>query len=144
MLISERDSRYRYYKKLYEETTKGLDGCTNEHLHGSLLVLGELLIAARDFMQDRFREGARNAKLFGFFVYVQWPPVADLVLRYKDSKDRMIKRTVIFLIPRLVATSPDVFVHSYLDKAMKYLLEVLSKRDEFRPLCYLRYATLPT
>lgn len=118
VLISERDSRYRYYKKLYEEATKGLEGVSVEHLHGSLLVLGELLVAAHDFMQDRFREAS------------------DLVLRYKDSKERIIKRTVIMLLPRFVATSPDVFVHAYLERSMRYLLECLSKRDDLRPLCY--------
>ena len=99
VLISERDSRYRYYKKLYEEATKTLEGAAGrfsiayrllihvllgasiEHLHGSLLVLGELLVAAHDFMQDRFRESL------------------DLVLRYKDSKDRTIKRTVRISLP---------------------------------------------
>lgn len=44
---------------------------------------------------------------------------------------------MIFLLPRFVATSPEVFVHSYLEKTMRYVLETLAKRDEFRPLCFI-------
>lgn len=47
MLVEKRETRYRvmWYYRLFEETQRGLTRYPNslEHIHGSLLALGELL-----------------------------------------------------------------------------------------------------
>ena len=47
MLVEKRETRYRvmWYYRLFEETQRGLTRNPNslEHIHGSLLALGELL-----------------------------------------------------------------------------------------------------
>lgn len=112
-LISERENRLRlqWYHKIYEESQKGLRQNTVATIHGSLitlgiqcfrdslresetshrtpLVLGELLRNTGEFMNSRFKE------------------VCDTILRYRDHKEKIIKRTVISLLPRLAAFSSE-------------------------------------
>lgn len=53
--------------------------------------------------------------------------IADLVLKYKDHRESLIRRTVILLIPVLASFDPEVFVSDYLSQCMNYLLSTLKK-----------------
>jgi FKBP12-rapamycin complex-associated protein len=111
VLVEKRETRYRvqWYYRLFEETQRGLTRVTSlETVHGSLLALGELLRHTGEFMLARYRE------------------VCDTVLRFRDSKEKLVRRAVITLIPRLAAFAPERFVKSYLKQACEYLLSVLS------------------
>ncbi|TYZ66502.1 hypothetical protein PybrP1_008839 [[Pythium] brassicae (nom. inval.)] len=79
-----------------------------ECVHGSLLVIGELLQHTGGFMVPRFRE------------------VCDTVLLYKDAKDKLVNRTVCALLPQLAEFCADAFVRHYLPGALAHLLKRLT------------------
>lgn len=111
VVVEKRETRYRvqWYYRLFEETQRGLTRVTSlETVHGSLLALGELLRHTGEFMLARYRE------------------VCDTVLRFRDSKEKLVRRAVITLLPRLAAFAPERFVRSYLKHAIEHLLGVLA------------------
>lgn len=115
ILVEKRETRYRvqWYYRLFEETQRGLTRVTSvETVHGSLLALGELLRHSGEFMLARYRE------------------VCDTVLRFRESKEKIIRRAVITLLPRLAAFAPERFVRSYLKQSTEHLLTVLSSPNE--------------
>lgn len=115
VLVEKRETRYRvqWYYRLFEETQRGLTRVTSiETVHGSLLALGELLSHTGEFMLARYRE------------------VCETVLRFRDSKEKLLRRAVIKLLPRLAAFAPERFVRSYLKQATEHLLSVLTNPAE--------------
>jgi hypothetical protein len=91
---------------------------TVESIHGSLLTIGELLRNSGEFMLARFKE------------------VCDTVLKYRDHKDRLVRKTVIELLPLLAAFCPEAFVRGYLSQCMEYLIETL-RGGHIRDAAYL-------
>lgn len=111
ILIEKRETRYRvqWYYRLFEQTRSGLGRAMPvEVVHGSLLALGELIRHTGEFMLARYRE------------------VCDTVLRFRDSKEKLVRRAIITLLPRLAAFAPERFTKSYLDSATEHLLGVLA------------------
>lgn len=106
--LTERDIRWanQCYNQLYEQAIQGFEmkGVAAPGLHGSLLVLGELLQSANTFMASRFRE------------------IFATVFRHKDSKTRILMEEVILLIPQLAVVAPDDFVELSLSPCMDHLL----------------------
>lgn len=85
MLVEKRETRYRvqWYYKLFEQTMRGMarDQRTGampsaDSIHGSLLALGELLQHTGEFLLARYKE------------------VVEAVFKYKDSKEKLIRRWV--------------------------------------------------
>ncbi|EFJ44271.1 target of rapamycin, growth-regulatory PI3K-like protein kinase [Volvox carteri f. nagariensis] len=120
-LVEKRETRYRvqWYYKLFEQTMRGMkrDHRTGsmpsaESIHGSLLALAELLQHTGEFMLARYKEVVEN------------------VFRYKDSKEKNIRRAVIHLLPRMAAFSPERFASEYLSRAIAFLLTVLKNPPE--------------
>ena len=108
VVIEQRETRYRvqWYYKLYEETQGGLlaKGANVEQVHGSLLAFGELLRHTGEFMLSRYKE------------------VAETVLRLHESRERIVRRSVTELIPKLAAFSPRRFAETYLSASASLLL----------------------
>lgn len=106
----------QWYYRLFEETQRGLSkGTTVEVVHGSLLALGELLRHTGEFMLARYRE------------------VVTTVLKFRDSKERIIRLAVISLLPRLAHFSPERFSVTYLGTGADFLLGVLHQAKEKGP-----------
>jgi serine/threonine-protein kinase mTOR len=101
----------KYYEQILEEANRGFKANTVEHIHGSLLGLGELLSVPGSFIQNQFRE------------------LCDRICRYKDHRDKLIRRTVITLLPKLAASNPNSFVLNYRHMCINYLLSALRKDD---------------
>ena len=59
-------------------------------------------------------------------MLARYREVCDTVLRFRDSKEKLVRRAVISLLPRLAAFAPERFARSYLDRATEHLLGVLS------------------
>ncbi|KDO18180.1 hypothetical protein SPRG_21725, partial [Saprolegnia parasitica CBS 223.65] len=76
-----------------------------DSIHGSLLVVMQLLQNTGSFMVPRFRE------------------VCDIVLCYKDSRDKLVARSVCLLLPQLAAYCPDAFVRHYLSTCVTHLMK---------------------
>uniref|UniRef100_A0A7S1SYY6 Serine/threonine-protein kinase TOR n=1 Tax=Tetraselmis chuii TaxID=63592 RepID=A0A7S1SYY6_9CHLO len=109
-LVEKRETRYRvqWYYRLFEETQRGLTrSASMESVHGSLLALGELMNHTGEFMLARYRE------------------VVETVLKFRDSKERLIRRAVINLLPRLASFAAERFASTYLPLATAHLLAVL-------------------
>ncbi|KAK9863722.1 hypothetical protein WJX84_006709 [Apatococcus fuscideae] len=114
-LVEKRETRYRvqWYYRLFQQTQQGLSlRCPLPVAHGSLLALGELLQHTGEFMLARYRE------------------VVDTVLAFRESKERLIRRAVITLIPRLASFAPERFAVAYLRPCTDFLLSVLRNPGE--------------
>ncbi|TPX35002.1 hypothetical protein SmJEL517_g02512 [Synchytrium microbalum] len=114
-LVNQREShsRRQWYRKIFDEAQKGFKMNTADAIHGSLLTLRVLLFpAATQFMDGRYRE------------------ICDLILKYKDHRDVLIRKTVILSIPALATFETETFVTNYLNPSMNHLLGQLKKEKD--------------
>ncbi|KAJ4958930.1 hypothetical protein NE237_026041 [Protea cynaroides] len=109
-VIEKRETRWRvqWYYRMFEATQDGLGRNAPVHsIHGSLLAVGELLRNTGEFMMSRYRE------------------VAEIVLRYLEHKDRLVRLSITSLLPRIAHFLRDRFVTNYLTICMDHILAVL-------------------
>ncbi|KAI9272821.1 armadillo-type protein [Phascolomyces articulosus] len=113
----ETPMRKTWYTKIWTEARKGLQLHSAEATHASLLAMRELLLHAGMFMTDMYKD------------------VCTITLEKKDSRDHLIRKTVVTMIPTLAYYDPSTFTELYLHKSMTYLLGLLrkdrDKRDAF-------------
>lgn len=96
------------YSHVWKESVAGIKQQSLEYMHGSLLVYGELLMHAGQFMQPpKFGEAL------------------SAVIKLRDHKELVIKRTVIEIIPLFAAFRPQVFGKKYLEETMNYFISIL-------------------
>ncbi|CAI2178216.1 17365_t:CDS:10 [Funneliformis geosporum] len=119
-IVYEREStaRTQWYTKIYEEASKNLKSSNADQIHGALLAYRELLHHAKTFMSERYKI------------------VCETVLRYKDYRDNLIRKTVIALIPVLAEFNSEEFVSTYVHKCMLHLLGQL-KKDRDRSISFI-------
>lgn len=110
--IRDYELKRTWYSRILEEVHKGLKLNTIEAIHGSLLALKELLVDSGMFMKDYYQDAG------------------DVVLKYKDHRELLIRKTVITLIPLLATYNPTDFATLYLQKSMVYLISQLHKERE--------------
>jgi len=55
---------------------------------------------------------------------------ADQILKFKSSRDNIVKKMVITLIPTLAGYDPQSFTEHFLHKSMAHLLTQLEKPNE--------------
>ncbi len=67
-----------------------------------------------------------NVHPAGEFMLARYREVCDTVLRFCESKEKVVRRAVMALIPRLAAFAPERFARSYLDQSTRHLLVVLA------------------
>lgn len=109
-VIEKRETRWRvqWYYRMFEATQDGLGKNASVHsIHGSLLAVGELLRNTGEFMMSRYRE------------------VAEIVLRYLEHRDRLVRLSITSLLPRIAHFLRDRFVTNYLTICMNHILAVL-------------------
>ncbi|XP_057821315.1 serine/threonine-protein kinase TOR isoform X2 [Cryptomeria japonica] len=114
-VIEKRETRWRvqWYYRMFEATQDGLGKNASVHsIHGSLLAVGELLRNTGEFMMSRYKE------------------VADIVFKYREHKDRLVRRSITSLLPRIAHFLRDRFVTSYLKICMDHILAVLRTPTE--------------
>ncbi|CAK9144988.1 unnamed protein product [Ilex paraguariensis] len=96
------------YYRMFEATQDGLGRNAPVHsIHGSLLAVGELLRNTGEFMMSRYRE------------------VAEIVLRYLEHRDQLVRLSITSLLPRIAHFLRDRFVTNYLKICMDHILTVL-------------------
>jgi FKBP12-rapamycin complex-associated protein len=108
----ESNVRRQWFRKVFEEIQKGLKLTSQEAIHGSLLALGELFNSSSKFPEGRFNE------------------IGEIVFRYKEHRDPLIRKTVMAMIPDLAKYDPQLFIDNYFETAMQYLLGQLKKDRE--------------
>ncbi|XP_074572810.1 serine/threonine-protein kinase TOR [Curcuma longa] len=109
-VIETRETRWRvqWYYRMCEAAQVGLGKNASVHsIHGSLLAVGELLRNTGEFMMSRYRE------------------VADIVLKYLEHRDRLVRLSITSLLPRIAHFLRDRFVTNYLKICMDHILAVL-------------------
>ncbi|KAH0559920.1 hypothetical protein GP486_003558 [Trichoglossum hirsutum] len=116
-IIALRDStlRNQWFSRIYDEVLHGLKLNTTESIHGSLLTMKELLQKGGMFMQEHYREAC------------------EIVFKFRDHREQLIRRQIIALIPILASYAPMDFVASYLHKFMIHLQGQLKKEKERNP-----------
>lgn len=57
-------------------------------------------------------------------------PICDATLKYRDSKEVVIRKAVITLIPNMATFNPDAFEEHYLKSCMTYILQALQKATD--------------
>ncbi|PHT30558.1 Serine/threonine-protein kinase TOR [Capsicum baccatum] len=114
-VIRKRETRWcvQWYYRMFEATQDGLGRNAPIHsIHGSLLAVGELLRNTGEFMMSRYRE------------------VAEIVLRYLEHRDRLVRLSITSLLPRIAHFLCDQFVTNYLMICMNHILHVLKISSE--------------
>ncbi|KAM7263834.1 hypothetical protein ACFE04_001517 [Oxalis oulophora] len=109
-VIEKRETRWRvqWYYRMFEATNDGLGKNAPVHsIHGSLLAVGELLRNTGEFMMSRYKE------------------VADIIVRYLEHRDRLVRLSITSLLPRIAHFLRDRFVTNYLTICMNHILAVL-------------------
>ncbi|PHT30516.1 Serine/threonine-protein kinase TOR [Capsicum baccatum] len=97
----------RYYR-MFEATQDGLGRNALVHsIHGSCLTVGELLRNTGEFMMSRYKE------------------VAEIILRYLEHRDRLVRLSITSLLPQIFHFLRDQFVTNYLMICMNHILHVL-------------------
>ncbi|KZF22892.1 phosphatidylinositol 3-kinase tor2 [Xylona heveae TC161] len=119
-IISARDAQLRqqWFSRIYEEALQGLRLPSTEAIHGSLLTIKELFLRGGMFMHDHYRDAC------------------EIILRYKDHREPLVRRQIVVLIPILAAYAPMDFVTNYLHKVMVYLQGQL-KREKDRNAAFI-------
>ena len=94
-----------HHSRQAEHALSGSGRGNTDCVHGSLLSIGELLRHTGDFMLTRFTR------------------TVGLLLRHLGSKDKVVRRTMIQLMPRLAALNPSSFLRGCLEPTMESLLK---------------------
>lgn len=113
-IIAARDSQMRqqWFSRVYEEALRGFQLNTVNAIHGSLLTIRELLRKGAMFMNQRYKEAC------------------EVVLRYKDHRENLIRREVIGILPVLATYAPVEFANNYLHQCMLYLQGLIKGSKE--------------
>ena len=61
----------------------------------------------------------------GEFMLARYREVVEIVLHFRESKEKQIQRAVISLIPRLAAFAPERFAATYLSTCVDYLINIV-------------------
>ncbi|KAJ3064819.1 phosphatidylinositol kinase- protein kinase tor1, partial [Podochytrium sp. JEL0797] len=116
MVQRESHQHTQWYTKVYTEASKGiLSQKTNasvETLHGSLLALREMLKCTAKFMENKY------------------PEASELILRNRDSKDTLVRKTVISLCSTLASFNTASFLSMHFNTYLPYLLGQLRREKD--------------
>jgi serine/threonine-protein kinase mTOR len=113
-IIVARDAQFRqhWFARIYDDALSGLKSPNVDWIHGSLLILRELLLRGAMFMHDFYRNAC------------------EIVLRLKDHRDAKIRAQVVQTVPILADYAPVDFINNYLHKFMIYLQAQLKREKE--------------
>lgn len=120
-LISEREKRLKlqWYHKIYDDVLKGLRLSSVPSIHGSLITLGNLPALRRSaflvlfFLPSQYDPPPQGEMLrtTGDFMNSRFKEVCDHILKYREHKERILRRAATTILPRLASFSPDEVRH---------------------------------
>ena len=117
-VLRERTYHLQWYCYLYDQFQDGFHSGTEEHVHGSLLVVTEALKYTGDFMIPRFKE------------------VCKAIMALKDHRARIVRASIVTLLPSLAELCPDAFARAHMDETVEFLLKC-AKTSDLRPQALL-------
>jgi hypothetical protein len=119
-VLRERTYHLQWYCLIYDQLQDGLMNGSEEFVHGSILVLTEVLRYTGDFMMPRFKETCKN------------------IMGLKDHKSRIVKSAIVTLLPSLASLSPDAFARAHMDESIEFLLKCSrANNQELKPQALL-------
>lgn len=114
------------YRRIYEEGKAGLlKASSTDTILGSLLAFSAMLQNQQivscpcrftSYLQQSMAEYYRS--------------ICELTLRYRDSKEVVVRKAVITLIPNMATYDSDEFEQHYLHRTMSYLQGALQKASD--------------
>ena len=113
-VLRQRTYHLQWYCAIYEQIGLGLADGHADCIHGSLLVLREMLKHSGHFMIPRFKE------------------TCYLLMQLKDHRVMSIRSALILLIPDLAQYCRDIFARLYLDESLNIITKA-AKQIELRP-----------
>lgn len=126
VLIEKRVQRTRSqkYYKIFDEVQQTFKLSKPDGIHGALLVVGELLEMTGGFMLARFKE------------------VCETVVQYKDDRDKLVRDTVVSLLPKLAMFEPEAFVRGYLNTCLTHLIGTVKTGSSNRAIALIALGEL--
>ncbi|KAJ1951245.1 phosphatidylinositol kinase- protein kinase tor1, partial [Linderina pennispora] len=126
VLISSRDTavKNQWYNYLYEEMGQGQPSNSVEVNHAALLICQELIEHGSMFMRAHFGD------------------ISELVMRLKDQRDQVVRRSAIAMLPVLARYSPGDFVkytvngESLMARACNFLITLARSNDRDRSVAF--------
>lgn len=117
-VLKERTYHLQWYCFIYDQLQEGFHNGSEESVHGSLIVMAEVLKYTGDFMIPRFKEICRSIMLL------------------KDHKSKIVRSAIISLLPSLANLCPDAFARAHMDESVEFLFKC-AKHAELRPQALL-------
>ena len=117
-VLSQRTYHLQWYCNIYEMIHEGFNKGTSESIHGSLLVVREMLKHTGNFMMPRFKE------------------VCKAIMVLKDNNSKVVRSAITSLLPALALFCPDAFARRHLNESVDLLIKCASVPD-LRPMALL-------
>ena len=113
-LVAQRKSKQDWFVQIYEFATTGFKQNKESTVHGSLIIISELLDHTTSC--DQFMRRGSSDSFTG---------LCRTVLAYKDHRERLVRRTVVGLVPKLARFERETFIAQVLPGCLKYLLKTM-------------------
>ena len=117
-VLSQRTYHLQWYCNIYDMIHEGLHKGTSESIHGSLLVVREMLKHTGNFMMPRFKE------------------VCKAIMALKDHSSKVVRSAITSLLPSLALFCPDAFARRHLNESVDLLVKCAGI-PELRPQALL-------
>jgi serine/threonine-protein kinase mTOR len=124
----ERQGRSLHLTKILNDAQAGLKTNQPEIIHGSLLTYRELLLHGGMVSSSTLCDSLQSQ--LSQFMRENFMDTAESILRFRTSRDPLVRKMVITLIPTLAVYDTATFSEHFLHKAMGHLLTLLSKSHE--------------
>jgi FKBP12-rapamycin complex-associated protein len=124
----ERQGRSLHLTKILNDAQAGLKTNQPEIIHGSLLTYRELLLHGGMVSPSTLCDSLQSQ--LSQFMRENFMDTAESILRFRTSRDPLVRKMVITLIPTLAVYDTATFSEHFLHKAMGHLLTLLSKSHE--------------
>ena len=108
-MLRSRTYHLMWYCSVYDHMLTRLNDPTMESVHGSLLVVTELLRNTGAFMLPRFRE------------------VCKTIMKLSTHESLTVRAAIVNLLPELAFTCPDIFARYHLEEAAEILTHAVSQ-----------------
>ncbi len=130
-IIAQRDMavRSKWFSIIFDEAERGQRYVAVPVVHGSLLVVGELL-QLPEVLEAQMPDGFTLEQIYAG------------ILRFGDHRDALLRKTVITLLPVVAQMDPDAFRVKFAADAIQHLITTLQKGVGDRPATFLALSTL--
>jgi len=108
-LVAKRqaESRQQTYTKLSKEAMKALRSESMDLVHAGLLAINELFRNSGGFLKPQFRE------------------VCETIIKFRESRNRAIRETLVAVLPVVAAYNREDFVANYWTESLEFVMNTL-------------------